>query len=303
MSYSFSDYTSLEGVVRAMNAARRNGTELARPLTINEESSVPTSRASLNAYRHSHRLEDGAFAILAESRQQRIAEAAEEAERNEPEADYDARQNAVNKVRDMWKDMRGHLKPCERGFVLGARAGDFSDNWSGYETARFVAALQEAAQIYGTTEKHILDLCAAHTFVEELLEGRTEKLTRAEMDDAYHKLSEMLGISFGEAKRIVSELASEDYDIRHGYMTEADLKQRTISESTGDIWCDPDFCREFVELHESKEGYYWIGGNLYFISDQRGINEACGREETAAYIENERRKRLASIMNGTGFSR
>jgi hypothetical protein len=298
MSYSYSNYTSLEGVVRAMNAARRDGTELARPLTINEQHSVPTTHASLGAYRHSHRLEDRAFAILAKSRQQRIAEAAEEAElQNGPEARYDARQGAVNKVRDLYKDMRAHVAPTDRGFRLA------DDGWSGYETARFVAALQEAAQMYGTTEKHILDICAAHTFVEELLEGRTEKLTRAEMDDAYHKLSEMLGISFGEAKRIVSELASDSYDIRQGYMTEADLKRRTISESTGDIWSDPEFAKEFVELHESKEGYYWVGGNLYFISDQRGINEACGREETAAFIENERRMRLASIMNGTGFSR
>jgi hypothetical protein len=298
MSYSYSKYTSLEGVVRAMNAARRNGTELARPLTINEQHSVPTTHASVDAYRHSYRLEDRAFAILAESRQRRIAEAAEEAElQNGPEARYDARQNAVNKVCDMYRHMRAHVAPSDRGFCLG------DDGWSGHETAKFVAALQEAARIYGTTEKHILDLCAAHTFIEELQEGRTEKLTRVELDDAYHKIFEMLGISFGEATRIVSELASDAYDLKHGYMTEEDMKRRTISESEEDPWSDPDFARQFVELHErSNEGYYWIDGDLYFISDQRGIHEASGPEETAAYVENERRMRLASIMNGTGFS-
>jgi hypothetical protein len=292
---SYTDYLSLETTVRAMNARRAQQ-------SLNESASRPRTR-KIDAFK-SHRLEDVAVATLLRHQQQRINEAAEEAElQNGPEARYDARQDAVNKVRDMYKDMRAHVKPTERGFVLGAQAGDFSDNWSGYETAKFVAALQEAAELYGTTEKHILDLCAAHTFVEELLEGRTEKLTRAEMDDAYHKLSEMLGISFGEAKRIVTELASDAYDLKHGYMTEEDMKRRTISESTGDIWCDPDFCREFVELHESREGYYWQNGDLYFISDQRGINEACGPEETAAFVENERRMRLASIMNGTGFSR
>jgi hypothetical protein len=164
MSYCYSNYTSLEGVVRAMNAARRNGTELARPLTINEQHNVPATHASLDAYRHSYRLEDRAFAILAESRQRRLAEAAEQEElQNEPETRYDARQDTVNEVRDLYKDMRAHVAPTDRGFRLA------DDGWSGYETARFVAALQEAAQIYGTTEKHILDLCAAHAFVEELL--------------------------------------------------------------------------------------------------------------------------------------
>jgi hypothetical protein len=291
---SYTEYVSLENTVRAMNARRAQQ-------SLNESASRGRRTRKIDAFK-SHRLEDVAVATLLKNQQERINEAAEEAElQNGPEARYDARQDAVNKVRDLYKDMRAHVAPTDRGFCLA------DDGWSGQETAKFVSALQEAAREYSTTEKHILDICAASDFIEECAEGRNGvPYTNAERQDMYHKLSEMLGISFGEAMRIVTELAVDSHDIKHGYMTEEDMKRRTISESTGDIWSDPEFCRQFVELHERKEtreGYYWIGENLYFISDQRGINEACGREETAAFVENERRMRLASIMNGTGFSR
>jgi hypothetical protein len=269
-----SDWSSLEATVRGMNlAARRNGG------TPNESRGRGTRK--IDAFK-SHRIEDVALATLLKNQQQRINEAEEAELQNGPEARYDVRRDAVNRVRDMYKDMRANVKPSERGFCLA------DDGWSGTETARFVAALQEAAVIYGVTENHILNMCAAYAFLDEVSEGRSDPhLTREETEDLCHKIAEMTNGSFREA-----------YD----YLVEYSESQKdSLNE---DIWSDPDFARQFVELHEtSKEGYYWVDGNLHFISDQRGINEACGREETAAYVENERRMRLASIMNGAGFSR
>jgi hypothetical protein len=277
---SYTDYLSLEATVRAMNARRAQQ-------SLNESASRGRRTRKIDAFK-SHRLEDVAIATLLRNQQERINEAEEEAElQNGPEARYDARQDAVNRVRDMYKDMRANVKPSERGFCLA------DDGWSGTETARFVAALQEAAELYGVTENHILNMCAVYDFLDEVSEGRTDPyLTREETEDLCHKIAEMTNVSFRQAYEYLVE------------WSKAALARENGENLAEDVWNDPEFCRQFVELHETHEGYYWIDGKLHFISDQRGVNEQCGAEETAAFIENERRMRLASVLGeGTGFSR
>jgi hypothetical protein len=305
------DYFTLEETVRCMNSlAQRNGTR-----TLNEnappvQGGLLTSR-KIDRYRTSPYLEHTALAVIAEDQQRAINEASSvqfisedgtvlyDDGKDSPAANFKARQSAVNKVRSLYKDMRGHMKPSEHGFCLA------DDGWSGHETAKFVAALKEAASEYGTTEEHVLNLCAAHAFFDEVSEARDQEragpqLTKDETADLCHKVAEMLNISFRQANDFLVEYSGNKVHDGRG-----NVKQyRNLDESTEDVWNDLDFARDFVELHESREGYFWqADGSLRFISDEQYLNECCGAEETAKYAQWERNERLKSLMNGKGFSR
>jgi hypothetical protein len=239
---------------------------------------------------------DHVLRTIARNRTRAIQETVQEYEdqKNSPESKFNRRGDAVRKVRDMWKDMRGDMAPSERQGTC------CDDGWSMVETPKFVAALKECARQYGIHEAFILQNCVACQTIDEITEGRKDKLTLAEAADTFHKLAENLGVSFQAARCAWQDLCEEGKAKFEGKPIVNEVTGQRIDE---DIWNDPEFACAFVELHETKEGYYFIEGQLYFISDQRGINEACDEVETAKFMEWERQQRMASIMDGRGFSR
>jgi hypothetical protein len=285
-----SKWTTLEDTVRAMGAS-------SHPLftqSLNENAIVNKPR-SLDSYRRSDRIEDVAFAVMAKDNQRRIHEAQEyEDQKNSPETKFAHRGDAVRTIRNLWKDMRANVAPSERQGTCT------DDGWSMVETPKFVAALKECARLYGVHEAFILQNCVAAQTIDEIVDGRKEPLTIAEAADCYHKLAENIGVSFQTARSAWKDLCEEGKAKFEGKPIVNEVTGQRIDE---DIWNDPEFARQFVELHEVHEGYRWIDGDLYFISTQRGINEACDEVETAKFMQWERQQRMASIMDGRGFSR